>query len=142
LADFDDIEAEEKAKAIALTHPDLSAALRFFLTWPDLGAAARLIETRADALDGNAYYDLTPAADALEANHPLAATLARRAMILETLAKARSKRYSYAAQHLMQSASLAPMIPDFQGHADHAEFVAALRMAHPRNTGFWQLLPL
>ena len=25
-------------------------------------------------------------------------------------------------------------------HTDHAEFVAALRMANPRNTGFWQQL--
>ena len=140
LPDFEDIEAEERAKAIALAHPDSSAALRFLLGWPDLATAARLIETRFDALDGNAYYDLAPAADMLEANHPLAATLARRVMILETLAKARSKRYAYAAQHLTQCAALAPAISDFQGHADHAEFVRALRMAYPRNIGFWQRL--
>lgn len=137
LSDFDDIEAEDSAKAIALAHPDLGAALRFFLEWPDLGNAAKLIETRADALDGNAYYDLTPAAETLAANHPLAATLVLRAMISETLASARSKRYAYAAQHLLQCAALSPAIADFLGHADHAEFVGNLRMAYPRNSGFW-----
>jgi hypothetical protein len=41
--------------------------------------------SRADDLDGNSYPTLTTASDAMEAEHPLAATLMRRAMIRDTL---------------------------------------------------------
>ena len=61
LPDFDDIEAEDRAKAKALDFEDLHLALIFFLDWPDLSCAARLIETRAEELDGDLYHILTPA---------------------------------------------------------------------------------
>ena len=137
LADFDDIEAEEAAKAIAMQHPSLAAAVRFFLDWPDLPRAAELIEARPDELDGNSYGLLTPAANALEAEFPLAATLARRAMIRDTLDHGRSKRYGYAARHLAECARADAVIPDYKNHPTHRDFVAALQEAHKRKQGFW-----
>jgi hypothetical protein len=56
-------------------------ALHSLTAWPALDKAAKLVEGRAGAWDGNRYEYLTPAADALEARHPLAATILRRAMI-------------------------------------------------------------
>ncbi len=137
LPDFEDIEAEERARKIARTYPSVMAALAFFLTWPDLPAAARLIEARPDELDGDAYYTLTPAAEALEAEQPLAATLAWRAMITDTLGNARSKRYGYAARHLAQCALVDVAIEDYAGHPGHAAFVDGLREQHGRKQGFW-----
>lgn len=140
LPDFDDIEAEERAKTIAMGHPSLLAALAFLINWPDLPAAAKLIETRHAELDGNAYHTLTPAADALEADHPLAATLAYRAMITHSLKNNRTKRYAYAARHLSHCASLENEIVDHQDAPDHASFMDGLRQAHGRKTSFWNLL--
>ena len=85
LPDFDDIEAEEKALDIAEAYPHPGAAISFLVDWPAHDRAARVVISRADELDGNSYHTLTTAADALEAEHPLAATLMRRAMIGDTL---------------------------------------------------------
>ncbi|MBL4769402.1 MAG: hypothetical protein JKY94_17150, partial [Rhodobacteraceae bacterium] len=137
LPDFEDIEAEDRARTHAMTHPDLMTALGFFLGWPDLRSAASLIETRHAELDGNAYYHLTPAANALEADHPMAATLARRAMILETLKNNRSKRYGYAATHLAECGVSDGQISDYQTHPTHSAFMEVLRKLHPRKTAFW-----
>jgi len=46
-----------------------------------LEPAANLVLQRSDELDGDHYEVLTPAADALSGTHPVAATLALRAMI-------------------------------------------------------------
>ena len=84
----------------------VSMALAFLISWPALDHAAEMVLFRADELDGNHYEILGPAADALEAKHPLAATVLRRAMIDFALAKARTKRYRHAARHLLQCESL------------------------------------
>jgi hypothetical protein len=78
-----------------------------------------------------------PAAEALSERHPLAATLALRAMIDFTLSKARSKRYGYAAQHLAECAALASRIEDYGTFEPHALYVARLRQEHGRKSGFW-----
>lgn len=77
---------------------------------------------RADELDGNGYWLLSPAADALAGRHPLAATLLLRSMIDFALIEGRSSRYKHAARHLAECASLASAIDDFEPfetHADH-----------------------
>jgi hypothetical protein len=50
LGDFEDVEAEDRAFALAAAHPDIELGLRFLLDWPALPAAARMIATRADEL--------------------------------------------------------------------------------------------
>ncbi len=137
LPDFEDIETEDCARTLAMAHPDMMTALGFFLEWPDLRSAAALLETRNAELEGNAYYHLTPAANALEADHPLAATLARRAMIFDALKNNRSKRYGYAATHLAECGASDGQISDYQTHPTHSAFIEELRKLHPRKSAFW-----
>jgi hypothetical protein len=101
LPDFDDLEAEEDAKAHAAQFEDTEVALRFFLEWPDLLSAAHLIENRADEIDGLRYHVLAPAAETLRDRHPLAATLLWRALIEHALYDGRTTGYANAADHLM-----------------------------------------
>ena len=139
LPDFDDIEAEDTALDHVAHFPHLGAAISFLVDWPALERAAKTVITRADALDGNAYTTLTHAADTLEARHPLAATLIRRAMIQDTLDGAKSKRYRHAARHLAECAACDLRIEDYGAFSSHSAFVAALRAQHGRKYGFWEM---
>nr|WP_235442236.1 DUF6880 family protein [Rhabdonatronobacter sediminivivens] len=140
LPDFDDIEAEEKALEIVAGHPRLNVALDFLTLWPSLDRAAKLVLARADALDGNDYMTLSQAAEALDARHPLAATLLRRGMISDTLSGAKSSRYRHAARHLAECASADAAISDYGGHPAHGQFVETLRAQHGRKYGSWGLV--
>ena len=139
LPDFDDVEAEERAMAHALTHPSLLAALEFFLSWPAADRAAELLIARHEEIDGDHYEYLVPAAEELSERRPLAATLALRAMIDFTLNKARSTRYRYAAAHLDACARLAGEIDDFGPFETHDAYVAGLKEEHGRKLAFWSL---
>ncbi|WP_296644305.1 DUF6880 family protein [Roseinatronobacter sp.] len=140
LPDFEDIEAEEKALDMVCDHPRLSLALSFLIHWPWLERASKLVLARAEALDGNDYMTLTEAAEALDARHPLAAALLRRAMILDTLSGAKSSRYRHAARHLAECASADVSISDYCDHIAHGQFVETLRAQHGRKYGFWGLV--
>lgn len=140
LPDFDDIEAEERALDLAETCPFADAALGFLTEWPAHDRAARVVLSRAGDLDGNSYHTLTTAAEALEARHPLAATVLRRAMILDTLAGAKSKRYRYAALHLAACQSSDAAIDDYGDVPTHIQFDKELRQKHGRKYGFWHLV--
>jgi uncharacterized protein DUF6880 len=140
LPDFDDFEAEERAMKHALGYRNFSAALDFFREWPDQARAAQLVLTRAAEIDGNLYFLLDPMARLLEGKHPLAATLLRRAMIEDTLDKAKSSRYKHAARHLLECQSLASSIPDYGSFEAHDAFASRLRAGHSRKTGFWAQL--
>lgn len=137
LPDFDNVIAEEKAMAHAMAFPNMMAALDFFIEWPALAQAAKLIIQRHAEVDGNAYYLLDPAARALEGAYPLAAVLLRRAMIDDTLDRAKSTRYRHAARHLTECQSLNSAIPDYQIFDDQAAFLASLQTKHRRKEGFW-----
>ena len=137
LPDFDDMEAEERALGYVSRHPSFHQALAFLLDWPALDRAASFIMARAGELNGDHYGLLTPAADALEQRHPLAATLVLRAMIDLSLDAAKYKRYGHAARHLQTCEHLARRIDDFAGYPNHAEYVADLRRRHGQKSGFW-----
>ena len=137
LPDFDDMEAEERALGYVSRHPSFHQALAFLIDWPALDRAAGFIMARAGELNGDHYGLLTPAADALEQRHPLAATLVLRAMIDLSLDAAKYKRYGHAARHLQTCEHLARRIDEFAGHPNHAEYVADLRRRHGRKSGFW-----
>jgi hypothetical protein len=137
LSDFADVDKEEEALDYVIAHPDVHAALEFLITWPDLRRAGALVRARPDAIDGNRYWTLTPAAERLENKEPLAASLLYRRMIDFTLDHGRSKRYGHAARHLLSCAGLAPLIADWQGHQPHADYAAGLRQRHRRKSGFW-----
>lgn len=140
LPDFEDAEAERKALDHAESFPDVLQALAFLIAWKQPDRAARLVLARATAWDGNHYEVLSPSAEALAGKHPLAATVLLRAMIGFTLAKARSSRYRHAARHLADCAGLARSIADFGALPTHDAYVAALKAAHPRKSGFWSLM--
>lgn len=140
LPDFDDIEAEEAALLHALAHRSVLTALMFLTTWPALDRAAELVLTRWEEIDGNHYEVIGPAADALDAKHPLAATVLRRSMIDFALDKARASRYRHAARHLSQCASLAREITDPGRFGTHDAYLARLRAQHSRKTAFWSLV--
>ncbi|MFO1098344.1 MAG: hypothetical protein U1E81_08740 [Xanthobacteraceae bacterium] len=140
LPDFDDVEAEERALDYAERYNSLLQALSFLVSWPALDRAARLVIRRAAELDGDHYEFLAPAADALAAKHPLAATLVLRAMIDFTLTKARSSRYRHAVRHFMECESLADAIKEFGAFETHAAYAARLKAEHGRKSGFWSLI--
>jgi hypothetical protein len=48
LADFDDVEAEGRAFALAATHADFQRGLAFLMAWPAIAEAGRMIEARPD----------------------------------------------------------------------------------------------
>ena len=115
-------------------------SLAFLVSWPAIDRAVQRVLARAGELDGNYYEFLSPAADGLEAKHPLAATILRRAMIDFALKTSRAKRYRHAARHLLECASLAPAIGDFGALEPHAAYVARLRAEHGRKEAFWSLV--
>ena len=140
LDDFADVEAEESAFALVEQHPVPLAALRFLVSWPHLPRAARYVVAHCQAWDGEAYDILEPAADRLSADHPLAASLLLRSMVVFALSMARSARYRYAADHLRQCERLEARIDDWQGFESQASFSGRLREAFAQRRSFWSLL--
>jgi hypothetical protein len=141
LPDFDDEEAENRSLAHARAYAGFHQALEFLVGWPNQtlahGIAAQLVLERHGELDGDHYWLLTPAADALDQRYPLVATLLLRAMIDFALDKARSKRYGHAARHLQTCEYLSKRIDDWAGHPDHETYLAGLKLRHGRKAAFW-----
>ncbi|MDE2976203.1 MAG: hypothetical protein OXU63_01640 [Acidobacteriota bacterium] len=140
LDDSETDEAAERALDHAAGYADVHAALRFLLDWPDLPRAADLVVQRASELHGDFYRLLNAAATSLEAEHPLAATLALRAMIDFTLGSARSTRYRHAARQLLACASLAETIDDYRDFDDHDTYFQEIREHDARKKKFWATL--
>jgi len=91
-------------------------------------------------LDGDHYEILTPAAEALAGEHPLAAMLALRSMIDFSLRNSRSSRYRHAARHLLDCSSLSSAIADFGRFEPHDAYETRLRCEHRRKSSFWSLI--
>ncbi len=141
LPDFDDFEAEQRALGYAERYGNLPQAISFLASWPSLDRAARTVIRRVTDLDGNYYEILTPAAEALAAKYPLAATLLLRAMINFSLTQSRAKRYGHAARHLRDCAGLASAIANYASFETHDAYVSKLRQEHGRKTAFWSMIP-
>ncbi|MCP9834897.1 MULTISPECIES: DUF6880 family protein [unclassified Cyanobium] len=137
---FEDGEAEERAFGVAEQHPSRLLALEFLVGWGALARAARLVLAHTTEWDGEAVAIHSAAAERLSADHPLAATLLLRAMVWGALELGRSQRYRYAAEHLRSCDLLADRLDDWQGHPDHAAFVARLRERFGGRWGFWRLV--
>lgn len=139
LPDFDDEVAETRALAYARRYAGFQQALAFLINWQAHDMAAELILERHRELDGDHYWLLTPAAEALDQRDPLAATLVLRAMIDFSLDKARSKRYGHAARHLRTCDYLSKRIENYAGHSDHETYLASLKLRHGRKAAFWNV---
>lgn len=142
LPDFDDMEAEEKGFATVHAAKDVHRALAFFLRWPEPAQAAKLVLQRNAELDGDLYELMSAAAEILQEKHPLAATIALRAMIDFTLETGRSSRYKHAARHLLECDTLSGHISDFRTFTPHEAYVASLKRLHGKKYGFWSLIGL
>ena len=127
LPDFDDVEAEDRAMAHALAHPDRTLALSFLVGWPNLEAANRLVRGHCHDLDGRDYGRLRPADEALAERYPAAATLLHRALAEEVLQRASSRQYQCAARDVRSCECLAPVLPNEAGLETHDAFMARLR---------------
>jgi hypothetical protein len=122
LSDFVDVVATDRAIDYAKKFQPFTLALKFLVSWPALNEAANLVATRAGEIDGMAIDTLEPAARALEARHPLAATLLLRAMVRDVAKFSQAEFYPRAKAWLLEAASLEAHISDFQGHEDHLTF--------------------
>ena len=140
LPDFEDEEALERAFAVAAERKDPHFGLYFLVGWPNLDRAARLVLARRTEWSGRNWEVLAPAADALAADHPLAASLLYRVLIDDILERARSNAYGHAARDLAKLEALAAEVEPGSLEPDHAAYVAGLRKAHGRKYGFWQLV--
>ena len=139
LPDFEDMEAEERALALAAGHANTDAALVFLMGWPRHDLAADLVVARRDHWSGRDWYTLPQVADDLRHEHPLASTILYRALLDDILARARSKAYGHGARYLAALTELAPLTDPLrpEGLPDHAGYVAGLERDHARKTGFW-----
>ncbi|MDD7973398.1 DUF6880 family protein [Roseinatronobacter alkalisoli] len=139
LPDFEDIEAEDRAHALALEKAEPEMALQFFLDWPRLDLVAKLIVMHPDRWDGGKWHILPKVASLLEHDYPLAATILYRALLDDILDRARSKAYGHGAKYLGKLGLLAqetdPTRP--RSMIDHTTYLAKLKEAHPRKSGFW-----
>lgn len=142
LPPVEQLDVEERSMAVAQEHASVLEALQFLVSWPALPEAATLVTRRAVELDGNHYHLLGSAAEALMARYPLAASLALRAMIDDSLEHGRSTRYRHAARHLATCAALAAGTVDWHGFESHEDYLARLRDRHKRKVSFWSLCRL
>ncbi|GEL41400.1 hypothetical protein MEX01_19910 [Methylorubrum extorquens] len=137
LPDFEDEEALDRAFAQAASRKDPHGGLYFLIRWPNLDRAARLVLDRREAWSGRIWELLAPAAEALEPDHPLAASVLYRALIDDILERGRSPAYGHGARHLTRLGELARELAPGDLTPSHAEYVAQLRKAHGRKSGFW-----
>ena len=92
---------------------------------------------QAGNLEGIFNELLIPAADALAARYPLAATLVLRAMIEFSLSEDVSIRDKHVARHLLECSSLSSAIQDFGAFETHEAYEARLRREHDRKHSLW-----
>ncbi len=135
LGDFEEFDALERAFDYAVAHPDQHRALSFFLEWPGHDLAAKLVLGRCDTWAGQHYGLLLPAAEALEHDHPVAATILYRALLDDILTRARSQAYGHAARYLAKLDDLDTTDLAAKGLSSHEAYRAGLRRSHGRKTG-------
>lgn len=127
LSDFDDVVAEDRALALAIDFPDATQALDFLTVWPAVNLAAQLVLARSAQLDGDRVEALERAAQALEARHPLAATLVRRA-IVEAAVRSRPPEWRDVVKHqVAANESLESQIADWGDVDSPARFRERVR---------------
>ncbi len=125
--------------ATILDGDQFSASDALFLTSVGRTAdAATYILAHTAQLNGDYYSTLLPLAESMEKEERwLAATVIYRALTDSILKRAVSKYYHHGVRYLRKLDSLAPMVTEWQGQADHAAYLQRLRQDHGRKTSFW-----
>jgi len=140
LPDFGEFDALDKAFAHANDFAQKYRALAFFLDWPRLDLAANLVVKWRAEWEGRYYAPLLAAAEALEPDHPAAATILFRALLDDILDCARSPAYGHAARYLAKLDALAAYEDAADSIDAHQVYRAALAKKHGRKSGFWSLI--
>ncbi len=146
LGDFEEFEALERAFEHALKSNLAYLALEFLLEWPKPDLAAKLVTERHATWDGRHYGILAPAAKALEADHPLAASILYRALLNDILERAKAKAYGHGGDYLARLDELSKDVNTeafrSAGIDDHATYRLQVKKAHGRKAGFWAVAPV
>lgn len=140
LPDFEDFDALARAFAYAEAHPHRYRSLGFLLAWPRLDLAAKLVIDHRESWAGQHYGALVPAAEALEHDYPVAATVLYRSLLDDILTRARSPAYGHGARYLSRLDDLKPEGLAAAGMTGHDTYRAGLRRAHGRKAGFWSIV--
>lgn len=131
LADFEDVEATDRAMVIAREWPDATRGLAFLMDWPALRDAAMLILARGAEI--KALGEPVPLWVArLEARYPNAALALLRARALG-LARLGPGRADEVRALSAQAADLALRPGAIEGLEPHAAFIDAVEAASPRS---------
>ena len=137
LPDFEDVAAEDRAKAHVQAFPDVMAALAFCLQWPDLLGAAQLIKARYAEIDGLRFDDLATAAEVLRSRYPLASVILWRVMVESVLWHGHTKRYGQAIEYLHDCAGVDVTLEDYENLDPHDVFMNTMRDRYSRKATFW-----
>ena len=136
LPDFDDVEAIDRAHALAATWGDASRGLGFLMEWPALREAAAMISARANEL--RALNDQVPLwASRLEARYPAAALVLIRARA-RSLAPLGPTRADEVRALSIEATELAMRAGAVEGLESHAAFIDRLEaIASPAGRRRW-----
>ena len=124
-----------QALAAAGDCPRSLAVADFFLDENEPGLAAKRIFLHPEGFPGEDYDTLLPMAETLAEDHPGAAWVLYRAILLNILEEARYGAYGHAARHLRKTRALAPRA---QRQDDQLALEAQLAQDHKRKTAFWK----
>lgn len=124
LADFDDVEAIDRAHALAAGWTDAAQGLAFLMEWPALREASEMILARADAF--RALNDAVPLwVSRLEARYPSAALVLVRSRA-RALARLGPTRAEEVRTLSIEAAELAIQAGPVDGLETHAAFIDGL----------------
>ena len=140
LPDFEDIEAEESALQLGLSHRIPERALQFFLDWSRLDLAAQVVTRHHTHWHGGNWRSLPIVAETLEHEHPEAATILYRSLLDDILNRSRYKAYGYGAKYLGKLDLIAegadPLLPE--GVVSHETYLTELHSTHGKKMSFWK----
>jgi hypothetical protein len=133
LADFDDVEAIDRALAFAANWFDATRGLAFLMAWPALREAATMVLARADELHASAE-DTALWAGRLEGRWPNAALamIRSRARALARQGLGRSEEVRALSAEAAHLAELPGALDGLPGHAD---FIDELEILSPAPRG-------
>lgn len=136
LADFDDVEALDRAHALAAAWADAGRGLAFLMAWPALREAAAMSLARADALRLSAE-DTALTASRLEGRYPNAALALVRARA-RALARVGQGRGEEVRALAAEAAALAERPGALDQNPTHAAFIDELEALSVRHRTAWR----
>ena len=110
----------------------------FFAEIGELAEAAAVVVGAPGELNGDMYFGLVPLAEKLEPAHPLAASLAYRALLESILSRGQSKYYHHGARYWVLLLQIGPWVADWKGFESEVEYRERIGREHPRKTAFWR----